>query len=117
MSANFKQVVKEALSLIESAGLPHPSSLLLSSFIIEALDPPLAAQYVLPTCRSGDDEEADLFSIVSDWSYIVESSTSPTCTLAFPSLPSLMTDQYFSIKAWLPSANGRCCRSNCHLQT
>jgi hypothetical protein len=70
--------VKEALLLIESAKLPHPSGQLLSSFVIEALNPRLAAQYVLQTCRSDHNRQADLLLIVSDWSYLVESSTSPT---------------------------------------
>ncbi|KAH8597551.1 hypothetical protein B0O99DRAFT_617672 [Bisporella sp. PMI_857] len=67
--------VKEALSLIEAARLPHPSSPLLSSFVIEALNPRLAAEYVLKTCRSGRNQEVDLLSFVSDWSYLVEGIT------------------------------------------
>ncbi|CZR65735.1 uncharacterized protein PAC_15635 [Phialocephala subalpina] len=39
--------VKKALSLIQSAKLPHPSGPLLSSFIIEALYPRLAAHYLV----------------------------------------------------------------------
>ncbi|RDL39402.1 uncharacterized protein BP5553_03742 [Venustampulla echinocandica] len=71
--------VKEALLLIENAGLPHPSGPLLSSFVVEALSPPLAAQYLLPACQSGYNQQADLLQIVSDWSYIVESISTHGC--------------------------------------
>jgi len=70
--------VRDALSLIEGARLPHPSGPLLSSFIVEALDPPLAARYILQTSQSGGGQEADLYQIVSDWSYLVQSSVYPT---------------------------------------
>lgn len=73
--------VKVALSLIESAKLPHPSGPLLSSFIIEALNPRFAAQYVLQTCRPGHSQQTCLLQIVSDWSYLVESSMSPACCI------------------------------------
>ncbi|TVY35184.1 hypothetical protein LOCC1_G008040 [Lachnellula occidentalis] len=66
--------VKEALSLIESARLPHPSGLLLSSFVTESLNPRLAAQYVLKACRSGRSQQTELLSIVSDWSYLIEAT-------------------------------------------
>ena len=71
--------VNEALSLIEGAKLPHPSGPLLSCFIIEALNPRLAAQYVLQICRPGHNQQTCLLQIVSDWSYLVESSMSPAC--------------------------------------
>ena len=77
--------VTEALALIESARLPHPSGPLLSSFVSEALNPRLAAQYILKTCRSGHDQQTDLLLLVSDWSYLVEASTSLICrTLSYP---------------------------------
>lgn len=67
--------VNEAVSLIDSIELPHPSGALLSSFITEALDPRTAAKFVLASCRDGhsDDTRADLLSLVDDWTYIVES--------------------------------------------
>ncbi|TVY13908.1 hypothetical protein LARI1_G009029 [Lachnellula arida] len=64
--------VKEALSIIGGARLPHPSGPLLSSFITQSLNPRLAAQYVLKARRSGHSQQTDLLPIVSDWSYLVE---------------------------------------------
>jgi hypothetical protein len=58
--------VNEALSLIEGTKLPHPSGKLLSSFIIEALNPRLTAQYILQACPSDGTQEADILSIASD---------------------------------------------------
>lgn len=66
--------VREALSLAENANLAHPASALLSCFILDALNPQLAAKHVLEGCRRSQDLEAVLLSLVSDWSYIVESS-------------------------------------------
>lgn len=68
--------VNEALSLIESTELSHPSGALLSSFITEALDPRSAAEFVLAKCprtQHNDDRRANLLSLVDDWTYIVES--------------------------------------------
>jgi hypothetical protein len=61
--------VQNALSLIEDAGLPHPSGPLLASFITEALSPPLAARYVKRRSMQGQGP-----SLVANWSYIIESS-------------------------------------------
>ncbi|KAI0889355.1 uncharacterized protein GGS22DRAFT_184933 [Annulohypoxylon maeteangense] len=62
--------VKTTLSLIESTKLPHPSNLLLKSFVSNALNPVLAARYVKYRLLAGDAS-----SLVDDWSYIVESIT------------------------------------------
>ncbi|KAH7171418.1 hypothetical protein EDB81DRAFT_638357 [Dactylonectria macrodidyma] len=68
--------VQEALALIQNErALPHPSGPLLECFISEALQPQLAAAYVLHVCRSSGDQKAELFTLVSDWTYIVESIT------------------------------------------
>lgn len=76
---SFHPEVNEAVSLIESIELPHPSGALLSSFVTEALDPRAAAKFVLARCRDGhsDDGRAHLISLVDDWTYIVESSEFP----------------------------------------
>lgn len=94
-TSNDADEVKEALLLIERARLPHPSGPLLSPFVVEALNPQLAAEYILRICRHSHDQQADLRSLVSDWSYVVESSTVrlPPC-LALPH-PWLMTDSKF----------------------
>jgi hypothetical protein len=84
--------VKKALSLIESARLPHPSGPILSSFIIEALNPRSAAQYVLHTCRPDHNQRICLLQIVSDWTYLVESSMCPISTCRTPSRLQLLID-------------------------
>jgi len=61
--------VQDALSLIESAGLPYPSGPLLESFVTEALNPVVAARFAKPRLLLG---EGSL--LASDWSYIVQSS-------------------------------------------
>lgn len=64
--------VESTLLLIDNARFPHPSGALLSSFVTDALNPALAARYVNDRLRL-----EDAHSLVSDWVYIVESSTSP----------------------------------------
>jgi len=56
--------VQTTLSLIEGAGLPHPSAPLLASFVIEALNPPSAARYMKRRLLLGEGS-----SLVTDWSY------------------------------------------------
>lgn len=70
--------VNDALSLIHSSGLPHPSGALLSSFVKEALNPHAAADYVLKACHAGHgpNTRSELLSLVHDWTYVVESSES-----------------------------------------
>jgi hypothetical protein len=74
--------VKEAISLIESTKLPHLTDPLLSSFIYEALNPRLAAQYIVQACSSDHTRKDDLLSVASDWSYLVESSLPPKSVLS-----------------------------------
>lgn len=103
-------MVKQARSLIESARLPHPSGPLLDAFITEALDPRLAAQYVLQTCRRpGHEENAELLLLVSDWSYIVGSST---CIKSQDVVA--LIDKNFSLRVWQPSTSARPCHSYHH---
>lgn len=82
----FEDVVLDALALIENARLSHPFGPLLSCFITEALSPALAAKCVLGKCHDGCDQEANLLSLVSDWTSIVESCMAPTCRASFPIL-------------------------------
>ncbi|KAK6865799.1 hypothetical protein PG995_002327 [Apiospora arundinis] len=70
---NSQGAVQEALAFIEDARLPHPSGPLLSSFVTEALNPTLAAGHVIRTCHAAGDQYASLLSLVSDWTYVVES--------------------------------------------
>lgn len=66
--------VNEISSLIESTKLPHPSGALLSSFVTEALNPRLAAEFVLARCQAGHGNErrTQLLSLVDNWIYIVQ---------------------------------------------
>ena len=67
MDPNREQVDR-TLSLIAALDLPHPSGVLLESFVTEALHPAVAARYVNDRLPAGDAR-----SLVSDWIYIVES--------------------------------------------
>ncbi|KAF7563112.1 hypothetical protein G7046_g998 [Stylonectria norvegica] len=103
MASDYKELVQEAISVIEDAGLPYPSGPLLSSFVSGALNPRLAAEYVLQASRSQahSDEANPLLSLLADWKYIVEAvSTHAT------SPPSLNA----AIQAAIAGRDGaRCC--------
>ncbi|TXC02446.1 hypothetical protein FocTR4_00015526 [Fusarium oxysporum f. sp. cubense] len=76
MEPLLEETVDKALSLIrDEPCLPHPLGKLLSSFITQAVDPPLAAAHVLSYCHSGQHREAELRALVSDWTFIIESIT------------------------------------------
>lgn len=70
--------VGEAVDIVDSANLPHPSPWLLKNFIGQALNPRVSAGYVLSACEPcGDDNElrrSKLLRLVDDWKYIVEAS-------------------------------------------
>ena len=64
--------MKSVISLVDAARLPHPSGALLSTFVTEALNPAAAARYVNDRLQLEGGRV-----LVSDWIYIIESSTSP----------------------------------------
>jgi len=64
--------VREARSLIETAGLPYPSDLLLLNFVNGAHHRHLAARYVQRAFAAGEVE-----LLVTNWTYIVDSSEVP----------------------------------------
>ncbi|KAF5577501.1 kinase [Fusarium pseudoanthophilum] len=66
---------QEAFSIIENEDLPHPLGKLLTTFISNALNPSLAATHVLNHCRPGQERKIDLYALISDWTFIVESIT------------------------------------------
>lgn len=106
--------VQNALSLVDGAGLPYPSGPLLESFITEALNPVLAARYVKGRLASGEGS-----SLVSDWSYIIESSkfTAPASFLSLPfPLPMCLIILFSHAKGFCP-ATARCCRAGGHRET
>ncbi|KAG9496254.1 hypothetical protein J7337_012838 [Fusarium musae] len=71
-----EETVDKALCLIQDEPcLPHPLGKLLSSFITQALHPPVAAAHVLSYCHPGQHREAELRALVSDWTFIIESIT------------------------------------------
>lgn len=69
--ASITDQVQSTLALINAAKLPHPQGPLLASFILEALNPAVAAQYVSDRFDAGN-----VSDVVADWRYIVESSES-----------------------------------------
>ncbi|KAI0007108.1 kinase-like domain-containing protein [Xylariaceae sp. FL0662B] len=73
MDALSDAEVKRAMSLIDGAKLPYPLGPLLQCFVMEALDPRLAARYILEICNSSHDKHADLLAAASHWRHIVES--------------------------------------------
>lgn len=86
--------VSRVLSLIHNVDLPHPSSILLSVFVTEALHPPVAARYMNDRLSSRDG-----VSLVSDWIYIVESRKRP---LTFAQSP-ITTDRDCSHERQYPA--------------
>ncbi|KAF5592908.1 kinase [Fusarium pseudocircinatum] len=66
---------QEAFSVIENEDLPHPLDKLLSAFVANALNPALAATHLLNHRRPGQQRKADLYALISDWKFIVESMT------------------------------------------
>lgn len=86
--------IKEARSLIADTRLPHPSNPFPDAFVTEALNPQFAAEYILRKCRRSDVEsrKADLFQFVSDWTYIVESSSFAPYILRFVQLIILVSE-------------------------
>ncbi|WKT50819.1 hypothetical protein QSH57_015789 [Fusarium oxysporum f. sp. vasinfectum] len=71
-----EETVDKALSLIrDDPCLPHPLGKLLSSFITQAVDPPLVVAHVLSYCHSDQHREAELRALVSEWTFIIESIT------------------------------------------
>jgi hypothetical protein len=67
--AAIHEDVWKALSMLENLQLPHPCGAILSSYIKEAMNPIIAARYVMN--RLNADEAPTL---MSDWIYILESS-------------------------------------------
>lgn len=53
---NSQDVVGEAMGLIDGAGLPHPMVQIVASFVLEALNPQVAANYVIGKCREAGDQ-------------------------------------------------------------
>ncbi|KAI1080729.1 hypothetical protein F5B20DRAFT_538730 [Whalleya microplaca] len=77
--------VRTALSLIDDARLSYPLGPLFHCFVLEALDPRLAADYILHSCPSGDDQHNEIFAVASHWKYLAESITQQGCAPPAPS--------------------------------
>jgi len=67
--ASTPDEVRETLSLIEGARLPHPLGLLLSTFVKEAMNPLMSSRYV-----QKKHQEGALRDVASNWIYIVKCS-------------------------------------------
>lgn len=76
--------VRDVLALIEDMRLPHPGEPLLASFIKDAVDPDLAANYVWGKVLERNEQ-----SLVPDWTYIVQSRPCPVPTRFRPLLGDL----------------------------
>lgn len=126
MAAANGERVREALSLIDDANLPHPRGPLLCAFVEEALDPGLAATYIEQNCERGDKLQTQAALLASDWQYIVECGmlcriralptppSSPTClelttsTVSKYGTPPPLPDAQEAIE--IPKRDGqRCC--------
>lgn len=83
MSRHFPKEVETALYLISEAKLAHPLGPLLQCFVIDALDPRLAARFILQRCQGDQSPKDLLLRIVSDWKYIVESRMFDSTLLYF----------------------------------
>ncbi|CAJ2507751.1 Uu.00g089370.m01.CDS01 [Anthostomella pinea] len=90
--------LRDTLSLIEETRLPHPLGPLLSSFVTEAMNPPLAARYISDRLLAGEGT-----SVASEWLYILESVTQNGCS---PPAPDTATRQ-----AIMRRDGGKCCIS------
>ena len=86
--------------LIRGAKLPHPADLLLESFVKEALSRVSAARYVKDRLLRGEGP-----SLVSDWSYIVESGNAHQFQIAL-----LRQTDYCSHREGPSISNARCHR-------
>lgn len=109
VESEFDYDVDKVVSLIENADLPHPSGELLLSFVAEALNPSSAAAFVLEKCRAGNthDNRAELFNLVEDWTYIVESGQFRYITLYKVSNVKLTARNKLRIEAVLHLHPGR----------
>lgn len=110
--------VRDAISVIESAGLPYPCCQLLIVFILEALDPRVAALYVI---AKGEEEKLHL--LAQDWRYIVESGEfcssaphSPTRGCLRRRAPPAHDNFVHSFTPWVPTPGHRHYHSGRHHQ-
>lgn len=76
---SIRDEVDDVLSLREGIDLSHPSRPLQASFVTEALHPVLAARDIKDRLNTGEEP-----SIVSDWTYIVESSKTLPLSFCYP---------------------------------
>lgn len=68
--------VHKALDLVDRVPLEHPASALLRAYILEAVQPQAAADYVQR--RLSADGYAG--SLVADWTYVIDSGSSLSFT-------------------------------------
>lgn len=69
-----QDAVGEAMGLIDGAGLPHPMVQVVASFVLDAVNPQLAADYIISKCsEAGDQPHEAVKVLVSDWKCVLYS--------------------------------------------
>lgn len=64
------------MELLDKAGLPYPMVQVVAGFVLNALDPKLAVEYVTKACREPSDPGQAIRELVSDWKYVLDSGRS-----------------------------------------
>lgn len=64
--------VQRALDVVDRVHLAHPASSLLRNYILEAVQPPAAADYVQRRLSA----EGHAKALVADWIYVIDSGSS-----------------------------------------
>jgi hypothetical protein len=62
-----------AMELMDKAGLPYPMVQVVAGFVLNALDPKLAVEYVTRACHEAGDLQQAMRELVSDWKHVLNS--------------------------------------------
>lgn len=99
-SSDSMSYSNRALALISSSKLPHPDSQIVRAFVVEAVDPELAAQYFLKTLGAfpelGDRESKDLelYRFLTDWTTLFTKCGSQWRAQSTPDFSCMMLMMY-----------------------
>lgn len=72
-----------ALALISASKLPHPDNQIVKAYVADAVDPELAAQYLLktigafPELGDGESKDLELYQFLTDWETLSAKCGSP----------------------------------------
>lgn len=73
----------QALALISASKLPHPDNQIVKAYVADAVDPDLAAQYLLktlgafPELGNGESKDLELYQFLTDWKTLSAKCGSP----------------------------------------